>query len=189
MLPFPTWVIDAVPSFVDSRNVTLLAHMTPTSLDPPFYHTTRQHLFDCISDRHLSMLAPFVIYWVLSSVFHWLDTMEFPYFEARRIHDSEETKSRNRATVWQVIRAVVFQQIVQTITGLILLESDENVLATEINKDHLAGMKYIAPRVADLVILVLGRSTGLNVLHQYGPELVNLAYWWGIPTIQMFLGL
>jgi sphinganine C4-monooxygenase len=189
MFPFPTFIVDALPSFKQSHNETLLQMITPVALDAPFYHTTRPQLLSWISDRHLSVAAPVAIYWVLSSLFHLLDTVELPYFEARRIHDSEEVKSKNRATFGQVVKAVIFQQIVQTIVGLILMESDTSILATEILKDHMAGMKYLAPRVADLTFLVLGHSTGLNVLHQYGPQLVNFVYWWGIPIVQMYLGL
>jgi len=189
MLPFPTFLVDALPSFKESHNATLLSMITPKALDPPFYHTTRPQLYSWITDRHLSLAAPIVVYWVLSTAFHILDTLELPYFEARRIHESAETKSKNRATFWQVIRAVVFQQVVQTVFGLYFLESDESILATEINKDHMAGMQRLAPRVADLVFLFLGQNTGMSILSQYGPRLVNFAYWWGVPIIQMFLGL
>lgn len=189
MLPFPTFLVDAVPSFAQSHNGTLLSMITPTSLDPPFYYTTRPNLYSWISDRHLSVVAPVLIYWGLSTIFHILDTIELPYFEARRIHESEETKSRNRATILQVIGAVIFQQIVQTIFGLVVLETDESILKTEVNRDHMAGMRQLAPRVADLVFLVLGKSTGMHVLATHGAGLVHWAYWWGVPLLQMFLGL
>lgn len=189
MLPFPHFLVEALPSFPMSHNATLLAHITPTELGAPFYHMKRQHMFDWISDRHLSLFAPIAVYWVLSTVFEVLDTVQLPYFEARRIHESDAVKARNRATFWQVIRAVVLQQAVQTVFGLLILEGDESVLKTEINRDHVASMAYLAPRVADLVFLVLGKNTGLTVLDSYGPRIVNFVYWWGIPTFQMFFAL
>lgn len=189
MLPFPSHLIDALPSLAAARNETLLSLITPTTLDPPFYYAPRRHLFDWISDRHLSLLAPIAIYWVLSTVFHILDTLELPYFERHRIHPSAEVESRNRATLWQVIYAVIFQQIVQTIFGVIVLDSDDVVLRTEILKDHMGAMKWLAPRVADLTILILGPRFGLSVLESYGTQLVNFAYWWAIPAFQLFAGL
>lgn len=189
MLPFPTQLVEALPSFKASHNATLLSIITPTSLDPPFYYTPRQNLYDWISDRHLSLLAPVAIYWVLSTIFHILDTLELPYFERHRIHPSVEVTRRNRATFWQVIYAVVFQQIVQTIFGLLVLDSDEVLLRTEVLKDHVAAMKWLTPRVADLVFLVLGPRNGMSVLENYGAKLVNFAYWWAVPALQLFAGL
>lgn len=188
MLPFPTFLVDALPSFAQSHNATLLAAMTPQKLDPPFYYDPRPATFTWISDRNLSLAAPIAIYWLLSSVFHVIDMLEMPYFESRRIHDSAEMKARNRASMWQVIRAVILQQVLQTIFGLLILDSDEEIYRTETLRDHLASMRYITPRVADVVLLILGHNTGSRILETHGQKIVNFAYWWAIPAIQLFLG-
>ncbi|GMK58860.1 hypothetical protein CspeluHIS016_0603020 [Cutaneotrichosporon spelunceum] len=188
MHTFPTHLIDSLPTMAASHNSTLLAAITPTTLDPPFYYTPRQHLFDWITDRNLSLLAPVAIYWVLSTIFHILDTLELPYFERHRIHPSSEVTKRNRVGFWTVLNGVIFQQVVQTILGLIVIDSDERLLRTEVLKDHVASMAWLAPRVADVTFLFLGKNVGMTVLNAYGARLVNFAYWWAIPTFQLLAG-
>ncbi|WVQ78358.1 hypothetical protein IAT38_000443 [Cryptococcus sp. DSM 104549] len=167
-------------------NSTLLTAITPTALHPPFYHTTRPNLFTSISDKHLSLLAPVLAYWIYSIFFHALDTAQFSYFEKRRIHDSPEVLARNKVTVRQVINAVILQHIVQTALGLWWLEDDEVILRREIYRDHLAGMAGYAPWIADAVLLVLGRRTGEQLLKTHGEAIVRWTYWWGVPAFQMF---
>lgn len=87
-----------------SANSTLLELIGPSSpASTPFYFVaSRPSLLPGISDRYLSVAIPVVIYWVLGGLFFWLDKMEFPYFEARRIHESAEVERRNRVTMPQV---------------------------------------------------------------------------------------
>jgi hypothetical protein len=179
----------AIPTMFQPQNSTLLSIITPSTLDPPFYHTTRASLFTSISDKHLSLLAPIVIYWALSLTFHALDTAKLPYFEARRIHESPETLSRNKCTVAEVVKAVVLQQVVQTILGLLWLESDEEILHREVLKDHLGAMARLTPTVADGVLLLLGKRSGEQLLRSHGASLVRFVYWWGIPAAQLMFAL
>lgn len=189
MLLFPSRLIDALPSFVSTNDTSLLAAITPTELSAPWYHTSRPHLLPFISDRYLSLAAPVLTYWILSTVFHLIDEAELPYFERNRIHPPEELKSRNKVTFWEVIRAVVVQHIIQTSLGLLFLESEESVLETEIRTDHIAAMGRLAPRVVDVAFLLLGRNVGERALLSLGPAVVSWAYWWAIPFVQMILGL
>lgn len=190
MLPIPFFLLDALPTYEASRNTTFLNLVTPHDLsNAPSYHVTRQHLLSWISDRHLSLLAPTVVYWVLSTLFEILDTAQLPYFEARRLHDSAEVKAKNRAQFWPVIRVIVIQQVIQALVGLVILESDEVILQNEVQRDHVRSMTYLTPRVADAVFLLLGQQTGIRVLQAYGAQLVSWVYWWGIPSLQMYLAL
>ncbi|KAK8869735.1 hypothetical protein IAR55_000303 [Kwoniella newhampshirensis] len=166
-------------------NSTLLSHITPSALHPPFYHTTRPSVFSFISDKNLSLLAPVVTYWIYSIFFHWLDTAQFSYFEKRRIHDSPEVLARNKVTVTQVIKAVIVQHIIQTALGYWWLEDDEAILRREVYRDHLADMAGLAPWVADATLLLLGRRTGEQLLRSRGEAMVRWIYWWGIPAFQM----
>jgi len=168
-------------------NTTLLSHITPTSLHPPFYHTTRSSILPFLGDRYLSLALPVVAYWTLSLVFHFLDTAKFPYFEKHRLHESPEVISRNKATVTQVIRAVLVQQFVQTALGMIWLEDEETLLRREHYRDHLGEMAGLAPGLANLVMIALGRTTGEEVLKRHGEGMVRWVYWWGIPIAQMLL--
>lgn len=87
-----------------SANATLLEQLiSPSVPTAPFYLVPdRSSLIPGLSDRYLSVGIPVVIYWLLGGLFFWLDKMEFPYFEARRIHESPEVERRNRVTMPQV---------------------------------------------------------------------------------------
>jgi len=87
-----------------SANATLLEQLiSPSTPSAPFYLVPdRASLIPGLSDRYLSVGIPVVIYWLLGGLFFWLDKMEFPYFEARRIHESPEVERRNRVTMPQV---------------------------------------------------------------------------------------
>ena len=180
----------APPSaYQPSLNSTPLSVITPTALHPPFYHTTQPSLLSFISDKHLSLAAPFLVYWLYSLVFHFLDTAKFPYFEARRIHESPEVLSRNKATMPQVVKAVLVQQAIQTGLGLLCLESDETILKREVYRDHLGDMARLAPWVSDATLVLLGRRSGEDLLRRHGEAMVRWVYWWGIPSAQALLAL
>jgi sphinganine C4-monooxygenase len=170
-------------------NSTLLSLITPTSLHPPIYHTVRPSLIPSISDKYVSLAAPILAYWFLSFAFLLLDTAKLPYFEARRIHESPEVLSRNRATVRQVITAVMWQHVIQTALGLVWLEDDETILRREFYRDDLGNMAGLAPKVGAGVLLLLGNRTGEELLKSHGEALVRWVYWWGIPIFQMVFAL
>ncbi|ADV19533.1 C4-hydroxylase [Cryptococcus gattii E566] len=172
---------------VYSHNSTMLSTIIPTALHAPFYHTTRPNLLPFMSDKHLSLAAPVLAYWLYSFFFHFLDTAQFSYFEKRRIHDSPEVLARNKVTVTQVIKAVILQHVIQTVLGIFWLEDDEAIFRREVMKDHLAAMSNLSPWVADGVLLVLGRRVGEQVLKRNGEAIVRWMYWWGIPALQMLL--
>lgn len=174
---------------VYSHNSTMLSTIIPTALHAPFYHTTRPNLLPFMSDKHLSLAAPVLAYWLYSFFFHFLDTAQFSYFEKRRIHDSPEVLARNKVTVTQVIKAVILQHVIQTVLGIFWLEDDEAIFRREVMKDHLAAMSNLSPWVADGVLLVLGRRVGEQVLKRNGEAIVRWMYWWGIPALQMLLAL
>lgn len=172
-----------------SFNTTLLSSITPTALHPPFYHLARPSILPFLSDKYLSLAAPVVVYWLVSLVFHVLDTAKFPYFEKRRIHESPEVLARNKATVGQVFRAVILQHAIQTGLALLWFEEDEKILQREVYRDHLADMAQLTPRVVDAAILLLGRRSGEQLLRNHGEALVRWLFWWGIPAFQLFFAL
>lgn len=182
-------MFDTISDYHYANNLTLLSIMTPTTLSPPIYHTFRPSLLSWISDKHLSLLAPIVVYWALSLVFHTLDTLQLPYFEKRRIHESPEVLARNKASVMDVVKAVVVQQVIQTAIGTALLEGDDVIIQREVMRDHLGSMAKLAPRVGDVVLLVLGKRTGEDMLRSHGSDIVTWVYWWGIPIAQTFFAL
>lgn len=172
-----------------ASSLPLLQHIAPSSPGYPLYHSYHRSIFPWISDKHLSLLVPVGAYWVFSLVFHYLDTMQFPYFEKRRIHESPEVMARNKCTVLQVVRAVVIQHAVQTVLGLVWFGDEETLYQREVLVNHLGRMAALAPKVAKGVFLALGPRTGEAVLRAHGEGLVRWMYWWGIPAGQLLLGL
>jgi sphinganine C4-monooxygenase len=170
-------------------NSTLLPSLTPHVLHPPIYHTTSPSILSFISDKHLSLFAPIFLYWALSLAFYAIDLAQFPYFERLRIHESPEVLARNKATVLDVVKAVVFQQVVQTALGLCWLESEEDILRREVYMDHLDEMSKLAPVVGRLLVLLLGQRTADNVIQSHGKDVVQWVYWWGIPAVQLLFAL
>lgn len=86
---------------------------------PTFYEkiiiTEQPSLIKGIPDGILALIVPVVAYWSYSMFFHIIDVYELA--EQYRIHPSEEEKSRNKVTLHEVVRDVIFQHIIQTIAG------------------------------------------------------------------------
>lgn len=89
---------------------------TSASTPPPITQEIRPDLIPGIKDEYLALAAPIVAYWAFSLFFHIIDTYELA--EKYRLHTPEELLSKNRCSMGEVIRAVVMQHIVQTLTGL-----------------------------------------------------------------------
>ena len=147
--------------------------------DYPWYHSHRTELISGISDKYLSLFAPFAIYWIFSLFFHFLDNLRWDIFERYRIHEPEEVKTKNRVTVREVVVAVLFQQFLQTLMGLVALEDEEPAM------DHAAELNKWGRRVAKLVISLAGSKRGGEWMAQYGRQAASWLYWWGIPTVQL----
>jgi sphinganine C4-monooxygenase len=177
LLGFPTMTMNVTSAFYDS--------LVPSPLTYPWYHSPKPDLLDWISDKHLSLAAPVIAYWVYSMFFHALDTFEFQFFDKYRIHESEEVKSRNLVSRTDVIKAVVLQHVIQTILGLVHMDE----AGSESSYDHTAGMRYWAPWVVHVVRLACGPMTAENILESYGQQLVHFTYWWFIPGVQFIFAL
>lgn len=84
---------------------------------PEVILTNREQLLPWITDKHLSLLLPVVLYWAVS--FFWFLVDYFEVFEKYRIHTPEELK-KNIVGWKTVLRAVFCQHIIQTASGLLL---------------------------------------------------------------------
>lgn len=168
-------------------NSTILSSITPTSPSYPFYHTSNPRIFSFISDHWLALASPIIVYWVLSLAFHALDVAQIPYFESKRIHESPEVLSRNKATVMQVVNAVVLQQVIQTILGFFWMDAEPS--QHEMWKDDLQEMAKLSGVVGQAVVLILGERTGQSLLMKHGKDIVSWTYWWGVPLVQFYLAL
>lgn len=150
-----------------------------SQIDYPWYHSHRSELISGISDKYLSLVAPFAIYWIFSLFFHLLDNLKWDIFERYRIHEPEEVKTKNRVTVREVVVAVLFQQLLQTLMGMFALEDEEPAI------DHVGELNKWAARVARLALALAGSQRGGQWVARYGKSAASWLYWWGIPTLQL----
>ena len=168
---------------------------TPSMLSPgqahylstarPVYYSPRAHLVDWLPDHLLALAVPVIAYWIASIFFHILDISEWKWLDKYRIHESAEVKTRNLVTRAQVIRAVILQQIVQTIIGFFWMEKK---LSGEL-VDHVGNMQQLEPAVARILSWTLGEKTGARILDRDGALLLYAVYWWAIPSAKFLFGM
>ncbi|KAL9934557.1 hypothetical protein V8E36_006332 [Tilletia maclaganii] len=151
----------------------------------PFYYAQRESLLPFISDKHLSLLAPLLIYWLVSLAYHTLDVLQLPFFEQYRLHEPEEVTKRNRVSVRQVVKMVLLQQVIQTVLGLVVLDGDE-VSHAQVFADHRAAMRALGQTLARLLSPLVGERKAVEALSAAGPDSIEFMYWWGVPVIQMW---
>jgi len=167
------------PTFFDGQTICY----PPTNV--PFYHTGRPALVSGIPDSILALVAPIVGYWVLSLFFHALDVSGWQWLDKYRIHESAEVKNRNLATRSEVVRAVLLQQAIQTMLGLVWVTEDVHKGAGSWRGE----MEDVGTVFVRVVRFVLGRQLGGMVLRAAGADIVYFIYWWGIPVAQFCLAM
>jgi len=97
-----------------------MANYTIDSLPPlpPYALQINPPLVPFIDDFYLSLLLPFVAYWVLSLFFHYIDINDvWPQY---RLHTPAEILKRNHVSRYEVARDVLFQQFLQAGMGIVL---------------------------------------------------------------------
>ena len=164
-----------------SSNLTTTAtaaptiHHHPLFYAQPLYYSPSPSLLTSLSDPVLAALAPLPAYWLVAGFFHLLDISNWAWLDRYRIHDSAEVASRNRASRLTVLFAVIFQQLFQTILGLLWVsESPEPA-------DHATAMASIAHALA--------RPLGIFDAAEAAVPLAYLLYWWLIPAVQLFVAM
>ncbi|KAF5388690.1 hypothetical protein D9757_004842 [Collybiopsis confluens] len=140
----------------------------------PFYHSPNPTIIEGVSDPILTLAGPILAYWSLSLFFHYLDLSEWKWLEKYRIHDSAQTRSKNLVTKSQVVWAVIFQQIVQTVLGLFWLTNEGH--ADTVQEMH---------RIARVLAPLLSRIGGA----QWLAEVTYTVYWWVLPTLQLLFAM
>ncbi|KAH9946525.1 sphingosine hydroxylase [Amylocystis lapponica] len=153
------------------------------STNTPVYYSPRPALISWLPDHFAALAAPVAAYWVLSLIFHAVDVSGC--LDKYRIHDSAEVASRNLVSRGQVIRAVIFQQIVQTVLGYWWME--ESVSGAGV--DHLDAMLRRAPSLLRFLQWTLGEEIAGRVLETDGQLLLYALYWWAIPVAKFFFGM
>jgi sphinganine C4-monooxygenase len=151
----------------------------------PVYYVGRPALTTWLPDHLLSLAAPVVAYWLASLFFHLLDISNARWLDPYRIHESEEVKSRNLASRWEVFFAVIFQHVIQTAIGYWWMEDKP---AGEL-VDHVAAMASRAPVLLSLLRTVLGDHRGMSVWLTHGHEMLYTLYWWAMPVMKFLFGM
>lgn len=98
-----------------------MLNITLSSDLPPLAEYTLRHrppLLPPIPDKNLTLILPIAAYWILSLIFHYIDTHD--YLPQYRLHTPAEVLKRNRASPRDVVRDVIVQQIIQTGVGYLL---------------------------------------------------------------------
>lgn len=150
---------------------------------PAFYHASKPSVFPFMSDDVLALVSPIITYWTYSLFFHVLDSIDSPFLDRYRIHDSAEIKSRNLVSRTSCLLWVAFQQVIQTALGLYWMEEDKQL------PGFLSDVGAIRNVVVACARLVLGETTATRFLLAYGAQSVWFVYWWGIPVAQLVLAM
>ncbi|KAF8323553.1 sphingosine hydroxylase [Cantharellus anzutake] len=150
----------------------------------PLYFSDRSNLVPYVSDRSLSLLAPIVAYWIYSLFFMLLDHSGWAWINRYRIHEPEETKQRNKATVLQVVKAVALQQIIQTALGWWWLDPTDKD-----NVDHVQAMLGLYRSISSLFHYILSPAYYQSFMISNGFSVVSTLYWWLFPAAQFALAL
>lgn len=103
---------------------------------------------------------------------------EWKWLEKHRLHESAEVKTRNLVTRAQVIKAVIFQQAIQTLLGVFWMTDHGNMV------DHSTEMQKLAVGMAKVLSLFMDGKTVQRLLDVAGGEFAYYAYWWFIPVAQ-----
>ena len=141
----------------------------------PLYYSSSPSLLTSLSDPVLAALAPVPAYWLVSAFFHILDISNWAWLNRYRIHDSAEVATRNRASRLTVFFAVLFQQVFQSVLGLLWVSEPPEAA------DHAAAMRSIAHALAP--------TLGIFDAAGAGAPLAYLLYWWFIPAVQFFVAM
>ncbi|KAJ7155570.1 sphingosine hydroxylase [Mycena crocata] len=142
------------------------------SVPVPWYYSHNAQLIGGVPDTHVALAAPVVAYWLLSLTFHYLDTRDWKVLEKYRIHPSSEVVSANRVSRTAVVWAVVFQQVIQTVLGLVWMDKPHNLLVN--HREKVAGISSQLSRV-------LGAGEHA--------DLAYFVYWWAIPLFQLLVAI
>ena len=142
--------------------------------------TPQPDLLPFIADYHLAYLLPVIIYWAIGLTFHVFDT--YGWFSKYKTHTPAELLKRNHATLYNVLKYAIIQQVAQCIFGYILSGGPELVHSHEYN----IALWVRTIRSARSSILH-SNSAGTTAIWELA--LAETLYWALVPTAQLFVAL
>ncbi|CAL8580637.1 Sphingolipid C4-hydroxylase sur2 [Xanthoria parietina] len=89
----------------------------------------RASLLPFLADHHLPYLVPVIFYWVISFIFHYIDTRGL--FSRYKLHTSAEDLTKNRASRKDVIKFALIQQAAQCTLGYLMADDSEQFVSPE----------------------------------------------------------
>lgn len=132
---------------------------------PESVRLPRPSLFPYYSDGVVALVLPVIAYWTFSSIFRIMDVYKLA--EDHRIHPTEEMLKKNRASVYVVVRDVLFQHVIQSVTG---------VLAFSLNVQEYTGFEN--------ALLWDYRQKIPSIIPTF---VIYLTYWYIIPALNIFV--
>lgn len=139
----------------EMANITVVGHLPPL---PAYTVKPMPDLLPFMSDFWLSPILPHVAYWVLSFIFHMIDTYDvFPQY---RLHTPEEIVTRNHASRYEVARDVVIEQVIQIASTIVLSVTEPAQMTGMEDYDIAVWAQRI--RIAQRALPTLLGLVGLN---------------------------
>ncbi|KAL8785678.1 MAG: hypothetical protein Q9213_003237 [Squamulea squamosa] len=89
----------------------------------------RASLLPFLDDHHLPYVVPAVFYWVISFVFHYIDTRGL--LSKYKLHTSAEDLTKNRASRKDVVKFALIQQVAQCSLGYLMADDTEQFVSPE----------------------------------------------------------
>lgn len=134
------------------------------NVPPPISKTLKEPLIDGIRDEYLALAAPVIAYWVVSMIFYFID--KFELLEKYRIHTPKEVMKRNKCSVFEVVRAVALQHLIQTGIGILF--------------DYFDEPQYTGHESHEI----------WNMSQKYNLSIkqAELVYYYGMPTVKIAIG-
>ncbi|CAG8460859.1 17375_t:CDS:2 [Acaulospora morrowiae] len=138
-------------------------------------------LLPFMSDKHLSLLAPVIVYWLYSGMYHLISVYKVPLFDKYRIQNSKETETMNKVSLGEVIKAVLVQQFIQTLLGLTVayLEGEDILPDDAVEMFHIGQtLKFCATKI------YLWQT-----IEPYHDVMVEATYWYIMPILKFALAM
>lgn len=136
-----------------------------------------------MSDEALAVVMPVIAYWIYSITFHFIMKAEIPFFEKYRIHTLEEMNTKNKVSLYEVLRMVLVQQTLQTILGIMVLPSEEPTY------NHLFIQKTYAQHIYRYLGMLFTSGAQQYVTDEAVQWIAYAAYWLVIPACQFVVAM
>ncbi|KAL8870783.1 MAG: hypothetical protein Q9174_003250 [Haloplaca sp. 1 TL-2023] len=124
---------------------------------PPQDLGPRPSLLPFVADHHLAYMVPVVSFWLISLVFHYIDTNGF--LSKYKLHTSAEDLTKNRASRRDVIKFALIQQAAQCTLGYFMADGTEQFVSSDYAIAAWARtLRYIGQKASQILLY-----TGLNL--------------------------